>query len=313
VLDSYLAYAPYFGRGAGERTAHVHPWYYYLQTIVFARYFHGPIWTEGGIVLLALVGVTAAVKGRLSNRIDVTLVRFLALYTIVMTVVYSVVPYKTPWCLLSFLHGMILLAGVGAVTLLAWARKPAYQFVVILFVVVAAGHLAFEMYRANFIYYADSRNPYVYAHPTPEILTIVDRVKEYVGLHGLGQSDENPIQVAVPGQDYWPLPWYLRAYHVEWYTDIPEQVGPLILLSDTLEQALTRRLYENTPRERWRMYLALFDAPYYLWFRPGVKMLGYVRKDLWDELAEQQADLTPLREGKRGQSNPTTRNAVAGQ
>jgi hypothetical protein len=313
VLDSYLTYATYFSRGAGAKTVHVHPWYYYLQILVFAQYFHGPIWTEGWIVLLALIGLVAAATGRIAGPIDLRLVRFLALYSVVMTVAYSAVPYKTPWCLLSFLHGMILLAGVGAATLIAWARKPAYRLAVVALLMVAAGHLGFLTYRANFVYYADSRNPYVYAHPTLEIFTIVDRVKEYVGLHGLGQSDEKPIQVAAPGGDYWPLPWYLRAYHVGWCTDIPGDVQPLILLSDTLEQTLSHRLYEDTPRERQRMYLALFDAPYYLWFRPGVKMLGFVRKDLWDERAEQQSDPTALMEGNRGQQQPATGDAVRGQ
>jgi uncharacterized protein (TIGR03663 family) len=313
VLDSYLAYATYLGRGAGENTMHVHPWYYYLQMIVFARYFNGPIWTESWIVLLALVGLATAVTGRLRSPIDLKLVRFIALYTVVMTVVYSAVPYKTPWCLLSFLHGMILLAGVGAATLLAWAPRPAHRAVVISLLVVAAGHLAFLTYRANFVYYADSRNPYVYAHPTPEIFAIVDRVKEYAGLHGLGHSDEMPIQVAAAGKDYWPLPWYLRAYHVGWYTGIPDEVGPLILVSDKLENALTRRLYVETPRENRRMYLYLFDAPYYMWFRPGVKMLGFVRKDLWDERANQPAAPGELMEGKRGERTSTTPNAARGR
>ncbi len=252
VLDSYRAYATYFGRGAGEKTMHVHPWYYYLQMLVFVRYFSGPIWTEGWIVLLAVVGLAAAVRGRAGGRIDVGLVRFLALYTIAMTVVYSVIPYKTPWCLLSFLHGMILLAGVGAATLVAWARKPAPRAVVVSLLIVAVGHLAFLTYRANFVYQADSRNPYVYAHPTPEIFTIVNEVKAYVGVHGLGQSDAMPIQVAVPGRDYWPLPWYLRAYHVGYYTDIPDpdKVGPLILISDKLEQTLTTRIYVDTPQDK---------------------------------------------------------------
>jgi uncharacterized protein (TIGR03663 family) len=352
VLDSYLTYATYLSRGAGENTVHVHPWYYYLQMILFVRYFHGPVWTEGGIVLLALVGMAAAVKaipasslvpesggpgwqrqgrgpwqglaadmratpdsstnsgealslqvppGRsqatsqpfadslredFAGRIDGRLVCFLALYTLTMTVVYSAVRYKTPWCMLSFLHGLILLAGVGAATLLAWARKPALRTAVVVGVVAIAGYLAFEAYRASFVYYADSRNPYVYAHPTMEIFTIVDKVKAYVGVHGLGQSDEVPIQVAVPGKDYWPLPWYLRAYHVGYSTEIPEEVGPLILISDTLERTLAKRLYEDTPRKKQRMYMYLFDPPYYLWFRPGVKMLGFVRNDFQDELAD---------------------------
>ena len=182
VLDSYLTYATYLGRGAGGNTVHVHPWYYYLQMIVFARYFNGPIWTEGWIVLLALVGLAAAVTGRLRSPIDAKLVRFIALYTVVMTVVYSAVPYKTPWCLLSFLHGMILLAGVGAVTLLAWAARPAGRAVVI----VAAGRRggASRLSRRTGRISSTMRTaaiPYVYAHPTPEIFTIVEKVKEYAG------------------------------------------------------------------------------------------------------------------------------------
>lgn len=313
VLDSYRAYATYLGRGTGEATVHVHPWYYYLQMIVFARYFHGPIWTEGWIVLLALVGVAAAVRGRAGGLIDVRFVRFIALYTIVMTIAYSAIPYKTPWCLLSFLHGLILLAGVGAATLVAWARKPAHRAAVVLLLIAAVGHLAFLAYRANFVYYADSRNPYVYAHPTTEIFTIVDRVKEYVGVQGLGQSDEVPIQVAAPDNDYWPLPWYLRAYHVGWCTDIPDKVEPLILISDKLEQTLTKRLYVDTPRKNQRMYMFLFDAPYYMWFRPGVKMRGFVRKDLWDERANQPVAPAPLREGRRGQRSPKTPDPVRSQ
>ena len=267
----------------------------------------------GLILALAAVGCAAAFTREWVAGVDRGLVRLLCVYTLLMTVCYSVIPYKTPWCLLSFLHGVILLAGVGAVTLLAWAKKPALRAAVIVLLVAAAGHLAFETYRANFVYYADSRNPYVYAHPTPEVFAMAAKVKEYAGLHGLGQSDDTPIQVAVEGNDYWPLPWYLRAFKVEWRDDIPERVGPLILISSKLEGALTRRLYEDTPREKRRMYMPLFDAPYYMWFRPGVPMLGFVRKDLWDERADQQSNPAELMGGRRGQQKSGTGNAVRGQ
>ncbi len=313
VLDSYLTYANYLRRGAGTNTVHVHPWYYYLQTILFTRYFHGPIWSEGGIVLLALAGMAAAVKRDRLGSMDAGLVRFLALYTLTMTLVYSAVPYKTPWCMLSFLHGLILLAGVGAMMLLAWARKPAPRTAVTAMLVAIAGHLAFQAYRANFVYYADSRNPYVYAHPTTEVFAIVQRVKEYAGLHGLGLPGGPPIQVAVDGNDYWPLPWYLRAYQVGWRSEIPERVAPLILISDKLEAALTRRIYEDTPREEQRMYVYLFDSPGYLWFRPGVKLLGFVRKHFRDELDSRQSEPAGLMEGQRGQQSPTGGDPARGQ
>jgi uncharacterized protein (TIGR03663 family) len=315
VLDSYLTYAGYFSRGAGENTMHVHPWHYYLQIILFSRYFSGPIWTEGWIVLLAAVGLVGAVRGVRAGRIDSGLVRFIAWYTVTLTVAYSAVRYKTPWCLLSFLHGMILLAGVGAVMLLAWARRPALRAGVIMLLATAAGHLAIQTYRANFIYCADSRNPYVYAHPTPEILIAVEKVKEYAGLGGLGYSERTPIQVVVPGKDYWPLPWYLRAYKVDWRTSVPEpnQIGPLILISDKLVGDLTDVLYEKMPREKQRMYMPLFEAPHYIWSRPMVKLMGFVRKDLWDERAYGRSNPIQPMEGRRGEQSPTAGNAVRGQ
>lgn len=301
VLDSYLTYANYFGRAGGHDTTHVHPWYYYLRMAIFAKYANGPIWTEAWIVLLALVGSIVALTGRRIGKIDPAFVRFVALYTIFMTIIYSTIPYKTPWCMLGFLHGMILLAGVGAVALVAWAAKPVPRTAVMMLLIAATAHLAFESYRADFVYHADSRNPYVYAHPTEEIYTLVDDIEEYARATGVGHSMDAPLQVAVPGKDYWPLPWYLRDLEgVGWYSQLPDEIGPLILVSDKLEDALQRRLYVETPRERWKMYLYLLDDPYYVWFRPGVKMLGFVRKDLWDRF-QQPPDPNELIRNASGQ------------
>ena len=90
-------------------------------------------------------------------------------------------------------------------------------------------------------------------------------------------------------------------------------MGPLILISDKLEGALAQRLYEDTPRQEQRMYLYLFDAPYYLWFRPGVKMLGFVRKCFRDELPQWQSEPAGAREGQRGQRGSDTADPVRGQ
>ncbi|MGE5293466.1 MAG: hypothetical protein ACM3VT_01425, partial [Solirubrobacterales bacterium] len=310
VLDSYRTYAVYFGRAGGQNSAHVHPWYYYLQILLYARYFHGPIWTEAWIVLLAAVGGIAAFWGPRSSLIDSKFVRFLAIYTAAMIVVYSAIPYKTPWCLLSFLTGLILLAGVGAASLWTWAKKPVLRGLVAALVVAVAAHLGFLTYRANFVYYADSRNPYVYAHPTEEILTAVKTVQDYAAATGVGGSPEKRLQVAVPGNDYWPLPWYFRNLPwVGYASEVPSDVGPMILVSDALEGEVNRRVYEETPREQRRMYLYLFDAPYYIWARPGVKLVGFVRKDLWDEYASRQP-APALTENAHERETPTTGDAV---
>ncbi len=294
IADSYLTYATYLGRAGGHDTTHVHPWPYYLQMLAFSKYEGGPVWTEGVILLLAAVGLVIALRGRPVLGANPALLRFIVLYTVAMTAVYSALPYKTPWCLLGFLHGMILLAGVGAVTLLTWARRPIVRAVVGLVLIVPAGHLAFQAYRAGFVYASDSRNPYVYAHTADDIFALVDRVGDFAGLNGLGESV--PIQVACSGKDYWPLPWYLRSYAVAWSVELPAKIGPLIIISEDIEGALAHRLYIETPTQDRRMYMYLFDDPYYLWLRPQVKLLGFVRKDLW-ELYHQRPDPTELLKG----------------
>jgi uncharacterized protein (TIGR03663 family) len=290
IIDSIRTYTTYLGRASGS-AIHLHPWSYYLEMLVYFRYGDGPIWTEALIVLLAVVGLVAAMTKKGLSSANSPLVRFIAFYTIIMTVVYSAVPYKTPWCLLGFLHGMILLAGVGAVVVVRLVPNVLPRLIVLFLLFDTSVHLTWEACRASYTFDADSRNPYVYAHPTAEVFTIVRAIEEYAGAHEDGRN--MPIEVICPGDDYWPLPWYLRAFkRLSWLNHVAGDTdsAPLIIASPDVEGALTRKLYTLTPLEKRQMYLFLFDKPYYVWLRPEVKLFGFVRRDLWDYLQRQQAE-----------------------
>ena len=198
--------------------------------------------------------------------------------------------------MLGFLHGMILLAGIGAAALVKVMPKGAPRLIVVLVLFAASVHLAWQAYLGSYKFYDDSRNPYVYAHTTSEVFEIVRRVEEYADASKDGR--DIPVQVICPGSDYWPLPWYLRSFSsVAWWNEVIEKVpsAPLIICSDKLEAALANKLYTLTPFEERQMYMYLFDKPYYVWLRPQVKLLGFVRKDLWDSYQQQQAE-TPKAE-----------------
>ena len=284
ILDSVLTYTTYFDR-AGNNTLHIHPWYYYIKMLLYSRYFDGPRWSEALIVLLALVGFAAAVTKKGISSANIHLIRFIGIYTLILTVVYSLIPYKTPWCMLSFLHGMILLAGVGAVVLVKLLPNVVPRLIILLLIFESSVFLTWQAYQSNYVYYSDSRNPYVYAHPTDEVFTIVQRIEEMARVHPDGYRMH--IQVICPGKDYWPLPWYLRRFEyktIDWWESVDNSgaSAPLIICSPEVEAALTRKLYTLTPFEQRQMYMFLFDEPYYMWLRPKVKLLGFVRKDLWD-------------------------------
>lgn len=301
ILDSLRTYTTYFNR-AGSSNLHIHPWYYYLKMLIYFRYGGGPIWTEGLIVFLAAVGFIAAMLRKGPASVNIQLLRFIAFYTLILTAVYSAIPYKTPWCVLGFLHGMILLAGFGAVVLVKLVPSVLPRLIIICLLFDASVHLTWQAYRCNYRYYADSRNPYVYAHPTTEVFTVVQRMEEMArALEKMAL--ENPdkarmhIQVICPGKDYWPLPWYLRRFEkgiIDWWdqVDVNTPSAPLIIASPEVEASLTNKLYNLTPLEDRQMYVFLFDKPYYMWLRPKIKLLGFVRTDVWNNFYQQQAQAT---------------------
>jgi len=331
ILDSVRTYTTYFDRAANN-SLHIHPWYYYLKMLIYSRYGDGPIWTEALIVLLAVVGFIAVmtrkglscanvhparlpmclsrlntsrpvVDGRDINSSStggIHLLRFIGFYTLVLIVVYSVIPYKTPWCMLGFLHGMILLAGVGAMVLVKLMPNVLPRLIILMLLFESSIHLTWQSYLSNYKFYADSRNPYVYAHPTTEVFTIAEKIEEYASVHEDGY--DIPVDVICREDDYWPLPWYLRAFKgARWYNKVDNDTAsaPLIIISPDVESALTNKLYALTPLEQRQMYMFLFDEPYYVWLRPKVKLLGFVRKDLWDSFQKHQAE--PIQSQRAGE------------
>ena len=281
ILDSLRTYTTYFDR-AGNNLLHIHPWYYYLKMLLYSQYFEGPVWTEALIVILALVGLIVALTKKPIVTVNPHLLRFIAFYTVIMTILYSAIPYKTPWCMLGFLHGMILLAGVGAIVIIKLVPSLLIRTIIGLLLLAASAHLVWQSYLANYKYFADSRNPYVYAHPTTDVFTITQRLEQIAAVHPDGPNMHT--QVICPGGDYWPLPWYLRNFSVRWRTEVLDDISAasVIIASSDLEQQIIKKLYELPPPGQKNLYVPLFDKN--IWLRPQTELISFIPKDLWDSL-----------------------------
>ena len=286
VVDSLRAYGIYAAR-AGAASWHFHPWDYYLRLLIYFPARGTPLWSEGSIVLLALVGSARGWTTRGVPGADARVVRFLGLYTLLMLVAYSAIPYKTPWCLLGFLHGMILLAGVGAVSLLQASRAVATKALVAGLLTAGAAHLGWQAWSGSFRFAADPRNPYVYAHTGPDVFEIVGRIRQLARAHPDGTS--LPVQI-ISRENLWPLPFYLRDLsRVAWWNGVPDTGpnAPVILVTPDMEEALARKLYERPPPGERELYMSLFERPVEL--RPGVELRGYAAKTLWDAFRQLEA------------------------
>ncbi len=272
-LDSVLTYMNYAHEAGGQGSTAVHdkPWHYYLRLLTYFRYPNSSTWwSEGLIVGLSLVGLVAALAPKASEDRRVHFVRFLAFYTVLLTTAYSVVPYKTPWCLINFLHPMTLLAGFGAVALVRRVRYLPVRIVVCLALVAATWHLGKQAYTANYRLHSDRRNPYVYAHPVPAVRRLDRRAEELAAVHPDGHS--MLIHVIAPNGDYWPLPWYLRKFdRVGYWSELPENPdAAMVVVSSDVAGQLEGKLRNA--------YQAEFAG-----LRPGVLFQVYIDQVLWDD------------------------------
>jgi hypothetical protein len=288
-LDSILTYATYLGRGAGKSTDHVHPFNQYLKWFFWYPYQYKGKWvyTELFIAVLAGVGAIRALWPHRKVGADGLVLRgnmlhrFLVFYTVFVLFVYSRLSYKTPWCGLGFLHGMILLAGVGAVAIVRlmparwWLRLP-----VALLLCVPAVHLGWQAYRMNYVLPFEHRfNPHVYGATTPAFKRLVRQIEDVTARWPEGKG----TAIVVATQDAWPLPWYLRDFRKVGYDEKPKagDVGVPILVFQALpgidlDPAVNAALEERYHVESHGL-------------RRGVMLALCVRRDVWDAFLKGKA------------------------
>jgi uncharacterized protein (TIGR03663 family) len=280
IIDSFLTYKTYLHRGSGELKTHVYPWFTYFKWLTWNSTKGRPLWTEGFILLLGLFGsATALLKPSVLIRPH-RFWRFITFYTIILTAMYAVIPYKTPWSMLSFYHGWILLAALGASALIRITGRRLRPVVAIL-LAVGTIHLGGQALALSKVYSTDVSNPYVYAHTHRDIFKLTDAVSQLCQSSASGNDEY--IEVICPGDDYWPLPWYLRRYSRTGYfnrVNMDYSAARIIIAMPSVEDDLIHKLYELPPPGQKYLYIPFFENG--LQLRDGVEIDLYVRKDLWD-------------------------------
>lgn len=273
-LDSVRTYLPWLQR-AGGASPHVHPWFFYFQRLGYFHPASGPVWSEGLILVLALIGWGAALAGRKPADGCLRFVRFIGFYALVLTSVYAALDYKTPWCALGFHHAYILLAGAGVAVLgQLLVRRPWARWGGALVLAGATVHLGIQAWRVAVPYCTDRRNPYVYAQTSKDLLRLVDRVRAIARVYD--RAEPLVIKVMAPGGDYWPLPWYLREFsNVGWWSEVTaDPYAPMMIVNARFNAELDER-----SEKKWLM-VGMFEH------RPTVALELYVAFELWKKYIE---------------------------
>jgi len=194
VFTDLLHAVPRFAARAGGE-GHEKPFGYYFHLL-------DPMMT---LSLVAVAGIYAAICDAVSSARQTGL--WLAIYGLVVFVIYSAIPYKTPWLALNLWLPLALFCGLGVSAFWGQFKNPAGRWGMgiagaFLLVVLAAQTklLAFDQP-------ADEKNPFAYAHTGEDLLRLPARLEELTRQEKLS----NP-RIAVVAADAWPLPWYLRKF-----------------------------------------------------------------------------------------------------
>jgi uncharacterized protein (TIGR03663 family) len=267
-LDAVLAYGNYLQRADGAGL-HDKPWYYYAALLAYTHRGPGPSWSDGLVLTLALVGLIVAIRGYTRDAQRATFLRFIAVYTIVLTAMYALIPYKTPWSLLSFYFGVVILAAIGAGFLIQVPKRVPLRIALATPFVACVVLGAFMAYRAVYVYPADPRNPYVYAHTSSAHLQMIERIHDIAAVHP--QGTDMVVYVIQPDRDYWPLPWYLRDLNRVGYFDaIPDPPdADVIIVAPRVYPELAERLEHD--------YMGIVGG-----LRPSVLRTVLIRQEWWD-------------------------------
>jgi uncharacterized protein (TIGR03663 family) len=286
LLDSIRAFGVFVDRGTGA-SAYSQPWDYYLRLLAWSS-SGGVVWTEAAVLALALVGIGSAI-GSAGGFWP----RAIALYTAVTAVAFSAVSYKTPWNLLPFYAGAVLLAGVGAQALMGLPkgqipilkgqiptpdRRPGNLTPKARAVVVWAAfflffvHLGWQSWRAIDRYGADPRNPYAYAHTSPDFLRLVQRVTDLAAIDA--DHERMLIRVVAGPYEQWPLPWYLRRMERVGYWTRAADAGPfdgtpVVVASQENASAIETALGDRYMSEMYGL-------------RPEVFLTVFIERGLWE-------------------------------
>jgi uncharacterized protein (TIGR03663 family) len=259
VKGLYQAYAAWFETGS---TGHGHekPWYYWLKLI--GRYE----WP-------ALVGLVLCLFCQRLKNINL---RYLAIYGVGTLIAYSIVKYKTPWCIISFIWPFLFIFGAALLAIPSNYTKITQRVSAILLCASLGSAVWLNYFRcttytqddwdktesvAENIAHFFTTEPYVYVQTYNDIFKLTRPVLEL--------AKRNPTYYQMVGHiirpSAYPLPWILDDFpHIGYYEqqNLPTTLDAdfLLVQQDRIEEVekklqnsyfaepLTIRPYQDTSK-----------------------------------------------------------------
>lgn len=234
LRDLVITYLPWFKTGV-HSGGHDKPMTYWL--VMLWKY-------EKPLLFLFLSAATSFVWfwRRLSP-----VARFLGTGALLNVAIYSLIPYKTPWCFLAVWGPMVFAYGLVK-TETRWIRfTNPFRVVLGIAALIALPYQWEETRVLNFVNPTDRDHDYVYVQTDQRLKTIVDQLE--------AAARENPAlyhePVLLAGTEPWPLAWWLGRFRAQSFTALAKTEFPpaLLVVADEKDEALAREKYPESDYE----------------------------------------------------------------
>jgi hypothetical protein len=252
--------------GGHEKTAYdlVGPLNYYWLALM-ARCFEWP----------ALLGVVAGLRYIFPSD---SRYRYIAIASAGTLLAYSIVSYKTPWCIISMLWPFYLLLGAVIQEAVSKTHRRVLWWIA---VPLLAASLAYSA-RLNFFVFTDDSEPYVYVQTYEDI----DWVTKPILKVAKSEPDGYQMEGAIMLGSYYPLPWifgdFTRIGYFNKETPPPRWDYDFLMIDAASEVEIEPKLA--------RAYLKI---PFRL--RSGQEpCTAYLAADKFEDVVGRQADIIPL-------------------
>jgi uncharacterized protein (TIGR03663 family) len=252
--------------GGHEKTTYdlVGPLNYYWLALM-ARCFEWP----------ALLGVVAGLRYILPSD---SRYRYIAIASAGTLLAYSIISYKTPWCIISMLWPFYLLLGAVIQEAVSKTHRRVFWWIA---VPLLAASLAYTV-RLNFLIFTDDREPYVYVQTYEDI----NRVTNPILKVAKSEPDGYQMEGAIVLDSYYPLPWifgdFTRIGYFDKTNPPPRWNYDFLMIESAKESEIEPKL--------GRPYLKI---PFRL--RSGQEpCTAYLASDMFEEVLGRKADIIPL-------------------
>jgi uncharacterized protein (TIGR03663 family) len=238
----YQAYQPWFATGS-EGHGHEKPWYYWLKIMAPSADFSRADCL--GYELPTLAGLILCL---FSLRLKSLSLRYLAIYGVGMLMAYSIVRYKTPWCIINIIWPFLFLFGSANLIIPAFFKIVTYILSTVLLTISV-----FSTIWLNYLHCTTDTEPYVYVQTYNDIYKLTDPL--------LKLAHEDPIFYQLIGHmirvSPYPLPWILGDFpnvgYYEHNNTPPRFDADFLLVQEDRVQEVEAKLHDTYYTESLRI------------------------------------------------------------